>query len=391
MREKFMKFLLAICFYVLQPMLWVGVVRAYLIHTNRVKRERRIFNSAIYEDFYEGRHFVRSGLMIGVIFSVVLGSLLMTSLQWLILYEGLCLIALVLIPWQFLGVTLIGAAGILSLLLPQMTQFNFIEKWFVNMEISSHQVNPVNYLAILAVVIFATGLFVRANAGRFDSPAISRNKRNNKVAVYPFNELTIFPLLLLLPGDWFKIGLGFLPVFQINHHSFVILIVPILIGLKLTVRKSTPREFFRNLGKLMMLVAGLGILMVIGAAFNHKLVLPAMIFLMICYYGVILIVKHRDRKQQVEYSEVMDGIRIIGIQPGTPAAKMNLSVGDVILTVNDIQVSNDDQFYRALSTSPTYCRFKVRDRHDQLKMTESAIFKNSPHEIGVKTYTQSVE
>lgn len=82
---------------------------------------------------------------------------------------------------------------------------------------------------------------------------------------------------------------------------------------------------------------------------------------------------------------------MIGIQPGTPAAKMDLDVGDVILTVNGIQVTNEDQFYRAISTSPTYCRFKVRDRNDQLKMTESAIFKNSPHEIGVKTYAQSFE
>ncbi|ORN24180.1 hypothetical protein FAM23167_01989 [Lentilactobacillus parabuchneri] len=53
-----MKILIALGFYVIQPALWIGVIRSYLIYRNRLKKERAIFNSAIYEDFYEGRHFV---------------------------------------------------------------------------------------------------------------------------------------------------------------------------------------------------------------------------------------------------------------------------------------------------------------------------------------------
>ncbi|GAF37646.1 PDZ domain-containing protein [Lentilactobacillus farraginis] len=386
-----MKFLLAICFYVLQPILWVGIIRAFLIHTNRVKRERQIFNSAIYEEFYEGRHFIRSGLIMGIIFSLVCGFLVTVSGQWLLIYEGLCLIGVMLVPWQILGVTAAGLAGIIALLIPKSFPGQPMTGWSSKLGLTNQPTASVNYLLVLVLIIFMTGLFIRANGGRFDSPAISRNKRNNKVAVYPFNELTIMPFLMLLPGDWFKSGFSFIPLFQLNGHSFAVLLVPVLIGLKLTVRKSNPREFFKNLGKLMLVVAGIGVLMVVGVMINHALALPAMLCLMICYYGVVVITKRRDLKQSFEYSEVMDGIRVIGIRPGTPAAKMNLSVGDVILTVNDIQVTNEDQFYRALSTSPTYCRFKVRDRNDQLKMTESAIFKNSPHEIGVKTYSQSIK
>ncbi len=47
--------------------------------------------------------------------------------------------------------------------------------------------------------------------------------------------------------------------------------------------------------------------------------------------------KHDDAKPDFEYSEVMDGVRVIGIQPETPAAKMDLKVGDVILEVNGIK------------------------------------------------------
>ncbi len=179
-----------------------------------------------------------------------------------------------------------------------------------------------------------------------------------------------------------------MPLFQVNNHLYAILLVPILIGLKFTVKRSVPKELLRALSKSMYVIAAVGIILSFVGYFVPKIILPAIILLLIGYYVVLAKAKHDDAKPDFEYSEVMDGVRVIGIQPETPAAKMDLKVGDVILEVNGIKVTNEDEFYRALSTNSTYCRFKVRDRNDQLKITESAIFKNSPHEIGVKTYTK---
>ncbi|MGF2384184.1 PDZ domain-containing protein [Lentilactobacillus otakiensis] len=383
-----MKYLIAFGFYIIQPALWIGVIRSYLIHTNRLKKERGIFNSAIYDDFYEGRHFVRMGLIFGILASIILGGFLSISLEWLIVYEGLMLIGLVLIPWCLLSVTIAGVTSILTLLMPNISQLKPISNWFAGMGIHSAAVDPINSLILFVVIILATAVFVNVNGGRFDSPTLVRNQRNNKTAVYKFNELTIFPFLLFVPGDWFHTSFPFMPLFQVNHHFYAILLVPILIGLKFTVKRSVPRELLKKLSKSMYLIAGVGVCLAIAGYFVPKLILPAIVVLLLGYYLVLGLAKHADNQQTFEYSEVMDGVRVIGIQPETPAAKMDLKVGDVILEVNGIKISNEDEFYRALSTNSTYCRFKVRDRNDQLKITESAIFKNSPHEIGVKTYTK---
>lgn len=386
-----MKFLIAIGFYGLQPVLWIGVIRAYLIHTNRLNRERKLFRSAIYDQFYEGRHFVRSGLILGVCLSIIFSWLLVVSAQWVILYEALVLVSLILVPGQFLGVTAAAIAAVVTMIMPHIPALSGIERWLNHLGISGQAVNPLNFLLITSLIILVTGIFIRFNAGRFDSPAIARNTRNNKVAVFPFNELTVIPFLMLMPGDWIKINMSFIPLFQIHGHAYVLVFLPILIGLKITVAKSAPRAFFKQLSREFIGVAVFGIGLLVVTVFVPQFTLAALVVLIGAYYGVLGLARRRDRHQNFEYSEVMDGIRVIGIQPGTPAAKMDLDVGDVILTVNGIQVTNEDQFYRAISTSPTYCRFKVRDRNDQLKMTESAIFKNSPHEIGVKTYAQSFE
>ncbi|MDB1103544.1 PDZ domain-containing protein [Lentilactobacillus parabuchneri] len=383
-----MKILIALGFYVIQPALWIGVIRSYLIYRNRLKKERAIFNSAIYEDFYEGRHFVRSLIIFGVLGSIILGGFLSISLPWLIVYEALMTLFLLVIPWWLLPVTIAGIASVVTLLLPTLPQLAPIFKRFNQLGIRSSSVNPINLLIIFVVVIGLTAVFIHLNGGKFDSPTLVRNQRNNKIAIYKFNELSIFPFLLFVPGDWFHTSFPFMPLFQIGDHAYAVLLVPILLGLKFSVRHSVPRELFLKMSKSMYLLVGVGVVLAVVSYFVPTAVLPSIIVLWLGYYLTLMLAKRRDHQQSFEYSEVMNGIRVIGIQPETPAAKMDLKVGDVILEVNGIKVANDDEFYRALSTNSTYCRFKVLDRNDQLKMTESAIFKNSPHEIGVKTYTQ---
>ncbi|KRL21214.1 PDZ domain-containing protein [Lentilactobacillus kisonensis] len=386
-----MKIIIAICFYILQPALWVGIIRAYLIHNRRVKQERKLFSSAIYEDFYEGRHFVRSALVFGILASIGLGWFLSVSAAWVMLYEVAMLISLVVLPGQFLSVSLVSLVSLMILAVPNISDSLQVNHWLGRLGLSDKTVNPLSYLVLVTMVIFLSGIFIRMNAGKFNSPMIARNTRNTKVAVYRFNELTIFPLVMFVPGDWFSSHLSFIPFLQVNGHSYAILAVPILIGLKLTVKKNNPPVFFTKLSKKILYLALFGALLVIGGGFYRLIITPAVAILLIGYYLIIGTAKHQDNQVDFEYSEVMDGIRVIGIQPETPAAKMDLDIGDVILTVNNIAVANEDEFYRALSTNSTYCRFKVRDRNDQLKITESAIFKNSPHEIGVKTYSQAMK
>ncbi len=384
-----MKLLIAIGFYVLQPALWFGVLRAYLIHTKRIKRERKLFNSAIYEEFYEGRHFVRTGLIFGIGFSIIFGLLLTVSAPWVVIYESLLTISLVLIQGQLFGVTLVVLTSLIVLLVPGLAEVKIIGSVVSRLGLSGAAVQPANLLLITSLIMFATGLFVYLNGGRFNSPAPSRNRRHNRVAIYPFKELTVFPLVVLVPGDWLHLSINWLPLFQIHGQSYALLVVPILAGMKMTVNKSNPSDFLRKFGRIVMGLSLIGAVFSIIGDFKAFLVVPLLVVLWVIYCGTILIMKRTDKRLNFEYSEVMDGIRIIGIQPGTPAAKMNLAVGDVILSVNGIPVVNEDQFYRALSTNATYSRFKVRDRNDQLKVTESAIFKNSPHEIGIKTFASS--
>lgn len=176
------------------------------------EKERAIFNSAIYEDFYEGRHFVRSLIIFGVLGSIILGGFLSISLPWLIVYEALMALFLLVIPWWLLPVTIAGISSVVTLLLPTLPQLAPIFKWFNQLGIRSASVNPINLLIIFVVVIGLTAVFIHLNGGKFDSPTLVRNQRNNKIAIYKFNELSIFRSCCLF------LVTGFTPVFHLCRY-----------------------------------------------------------------------------------------------------------------------------------------------------------------------------
>ncbi len=92
----------------------------------------------------------------------------------------------------------------------------------------------------------------------------------------------------------------------------------------------------------------------------------------------------------MHYTEPFTGVMVLGIQPETPAAKMDLVAGDIILECNNQAVHDEDSFYAARMTDPTYCHLRVKTQSGDIKITESAIFEDSPHNLGVMTFPEQV-
>lgn len=384
-----MKVMWAIMFYVLQPLLWLGILMTYMNYKKRIKNERKWFTSSIYIDFFEGRHFLRSALILGLIGSLVgliLGMVL--PIKFILVYELIMVILLLMRQsLSIVGVCLSVAALFFTKNLGFWGSINNvlsdkgINERFFNFD-------NANFLIFFTLLIFLTGIFIKQNAGKFTSPEITYNQRRKRIAYYQFNELSIVPIFTLVPGDWFINHLAFWPVFDVNHHHYAFLFFPVLIGFKWTVKHAIPSKLFKSLSRGIMQTGLIGIVGIIGSYFYPIISIWAILIMLINYLRIIISNKHTDNKTDFDYSQVINGVRIIAIQPHTPASKMNLLIGDVILEVNHIKINNEDDLYRALSTNSTYCYLKVIDRNNQLKVTETAIFKDSPSELGIETFAE---
>jgi len=381
-----MRIFIACGSYLLQLMVWVAVLRLWVTSRSRIKRERRSFGSAVYSDHFELRHFLTQGVVLGLGLSVVnLAVGFSLPLLWIAIYEILATITLVILPTTVLPLTLIVVSSI-------ATYFGgaYITDWpslaptgliWGNGE--AGQTPAQNYLWLAAFFFLFLGHWLSHYGGRFTAPRIYAKQRGKRIAGYPWREFLVLPMVTLVPGDWFASHWAFWPLLTIHGHSFAILVVPLLVGLRFTVFRQVPRAVYQKLAKrlIWLAVVAMGFF---GWTTYRSQDFPVLLVLLLVGYAIVLWrAKRYDEHQQFWYSQVDDGVRVLAIRPQTPAVKLDLTAGDIILECNHQPIDSETSFYEALLINPTYCHLKVRNMAGELKVTETAIYAGAPHEIGI--------
>lgn len=367
----------------IQPVLWLGILRNYIIYRKRIKRERNDFNTSISPNDFEMKHFWLSFIVLGIvgsIISMVLGIYL--SLPWIIIYEALLLINLIIIPGQFFTVLNLLIATALTFVTYKFDLFTYINTEGINTSSTSLS----NALLLLVTAFFVSALYMKMFLGNYQSPKIFKNQRGNKVAGYLNKEFAVLPIAVLIPGDQIHALISWWPVFSMGQHQFTIFILPVLIGIRFTIFKSMPKEFFKKLSNRLLWLTCLGIILVVATYLLNgvdNIELISMTVMAVLYLLVLIRTKRKDNKKSKWFSDAVNGLRVIAVRRDTPAEKMGVEMGDLIIEVNNIKVSTEDDFYKATLTSPTFCRLKVLNRQDRIKIMESAIYSDSPNELGV--------
>ena len=65
---------------------------------------------------------------------------------------------------------------------------------------------------------------------------------------------------------------------------------------------------------------------------------------------------------------------------------MGLQIGDVIRTVNGVQVQTTQQYYEALQLNRAYCKLEVIDDQGENRLVNRALYEGEHHELGVITF-----
>ncbi|UQS85075.1 PDZ domain-containing protein [Apilactobacillus apisilvae] len=375
-----MSYIIIISSILIQPVLWLGVIKTYLNYRKRISRERNNFNTSIYQNNFEIKHFIISFFILGTIGSIIsafIGTFIPNI--WIFIYEVLLLLNLLLVPNKVYPIFM---AGLTTVVMIVIDLFNLLDNQWdfpVNMSMTDNR----NILFLLSLIILLSGIFFRFFIGKYNTPEVFRNKRGNKVAGYVLNEISVIPLLVLVPGDQIHKLISFWPVFNFNNQSFTLFFLPVLLGIKINIFKNVPRELSIKLGNNVIKISVLGFVFTIISYFLPIVTLYLLAILIFIYLGSIVWIKNYDRNSKKWFSDAVNGLRVIGVRPNTPATKMNVQIGDLIIEVNNQKVHNDSEFYEAILSSPTFCRLKIVNRNDRIKITESAIYNDSPNELGV--------
>lgn len=362
--------------YLLTPVLWLGILYVIISYNQRINKERKQFRVAINKDFYEGRNFIKYGLfffVIGSLISMILGLTLPTNSVYI--YQILVVLAFLINGFSTTSMLLaMTAAGILELVVPRFITF-FGDVF--------PEISGPSWLLLIFISILADYYLTRNMKKHPLSPRIKSGKRGRNIATYLGRETVVFPLLALIPSGTLSSTLNFWPVFNIGNQKFSLILFPIFISTSVKVIKRAKERVIQDKLKNIELLLGLTFVLIVLTKFMSKLFLISLIILTVVSIFFEIKLRKKEKDANSWYVETDEGIRIISVQPETPAAKMKLQPGDVILTCNNRVVNSEEEFYQALQLNSAYCHVKVRTYEGDLRIAESAIFMDSPHEIGL--------
>lgn len=362
--------------YLLTPVLWLGILYVIISYNQRIDKERKQFRVAINKDFYEGRNFIKYGLfffVMGSLISMILGLTLPTNSVYI--YQILVVLAFLINGFSTTSMLLVmTAAGILELVVPRCITF-FGDVF--------PEISGPSWLLLIFISILADYYLTRNMKKHPLSPRIKSGKRGRNIATYLGRETVVFPLLALIPSGTLSSTLNFWPVFNIGNQKFSLILFPIFISTSVKVIKRAKERVIQDKLKNTELLLGLTFVLIVLTKFMSKLFLISLIILTVVSIFLEIKLRKKEKDANSWYVETDEGIRIISVQPETPAAKMKLQPGDVILTCNNRVVNSEEEFYQALQLNSAYCHVKVRTYEGDLRIAESAIFMDSPHEIGL--------
>ncbi|WP_459445938.1 PDZ domain-containing protein [Ligilactobacillus salivarius] len=362
--------------YLLTPVLWLGILYVIISYNQRINKERKQFRVAINKDFYEGRNFIKYGLfffVMGSLISMILGLTLPTNSVYI--YQILVVLAFLINGFSTTSMLLVmTAAGILELVVPRFITF-FGDVF--------PEISGPSWLLLIFISILADYYLTRNMKKHPLSPRIKSGKRGRNIATYLGRETVVFPLLALIPSGTLSSTLNFWPVFNIGNQKFSLILFPIFISTSVKVIKRAKERVIQDKLKNTELLLGLTFVLIVLTKFMSKLFLISLIILTVVSIFLEIKLRKKEKDANSWYVETDEGIRIISVQPETPAAKMKLQPGDVILTCNNRVVNSEEEFYQALQLNSAYCHVKVRTYEGDLRIAESAIFMDSPHEIGL--------
>ncbi len=359
------------------PVTLVGLAVALFWRLWRVRHERSVFLTAI------DRHWTNwwAGLIGGAALalvvsgaSVLLGLLLPPAVG--LALSGLCVAGLLLSGLGF-GAWPLGLAG---LVVVAATRY---------LNVAALRAGGVAWswrlAALIALLWLGNGLLLRFLNPPIDVPSVRGSRRGVQVATYARRQFYWVPLVLPVSGDWFN-RLPYWPQLTVLDHRFALIGLPLVIGAALTTRKQLPGTALDPIGRA-YLIGGVAAALAAGIGWWHQdLGLWVQIALAVLSLGLCVATRVAARRGAAYISATASGVRLVAVLPDTPAAKMGLEAGDIVLLANQVPVATAAELYAALQAHPTYCRLKVQRLDGRIKLAETAIFAGAPHELGMVTF-----
>ncbi|MBM7573524.1 PDZ domain-containing protein [Aquibacillus albus] len=365
----------------LHPLLYWFLILGLLASLARIKRERHFFGTKIYSAFQEAKYTWPITIVSCLVLScLAIGLGVMFSFPVMVLLSLVTIIFTLTKRFSWLSSAYtMGFTFLLLLILPDLLEGRLPSYWTDGLR----NVDPVSFTIILGLLIIIEAiLMIRINK-KETFPELVKGNRGKWIGQHRLKKIAVVPFFALIPVGEIVPFSSWWPIFQIDGDRFGIILLPFLIGFEQVVKGAAPLKATRNLGQSLLI---LGLLTTGTAIAGYYLTILTLISVAIAIIGREFIsfrFRSKDQQNKPFFSPSPTGMLVLGVIPVSPADKLSLSPGEIIIKVNGKSVSNEQQFYEALQVNSAYCKLDVRDERGELRFVQRAMYQGEHHELGI--------
>lgn len=383
----------SVLLFFIQPLFLVGLLYAFINYRKRINYTRKHFRVNFVRDVFEMKDFLLKGIIPGILISfIVLIVGLPLSFEWYITYQVITVFLLLIGSYRLihpiftfsLSSIVMTGLSLLNIELP----FNKLNPLFQNNQYIYGSVNNLNQLTanalLLAAIILLVSVYMMKNREEEKMfPILRASKRGKRVAKYQKKTMWLLPLMVVVPGEAFSKIADWWPLLEINGESYAFLFMPILVGFHFTVSTQLIQEATAKIRTEFRNVALLGIVLFAISYFVPEISVFAAVLVLLL--SMIVLIRHRRRENQwaFRYGPTNEGLRVIAIRSDSPAQRMDLSVGDIILEVNDHDMNHKEDYNRVLAYNRSYIKMRIRRTDDEIVITQTPLYDDDFNNLGL--------
>jgi hypothetical protein len=352
----------------------------------QVDMERRLFSARL--------HTVAEGVLQSVFYGCLGGLLVSLSFIGLgvvfsleaFLYIWIIALVLLLFHVRFLCFAYAGAIlGMFALLarwFPQGQDIVMLKDIWQSLA----GIYIPSLFVMVAVLHMAEALLIYLGAKRA-TPIFIQSKRGRLVGAYHIQHFWLVPMFLIVEGNQGSLAPLFTGWPLFSGQAIVplsLLLLPAVLGFSEQAISSTPEQKSRFAAKWLTIYS----LILLGISFaavyvSELLLLVAIVFSFVGHEALIWYSRWSEHNRTPIYVHPPEGLKILAVIPHTPAQKMGLQAGEVIVKVNGQPVRRRKELYRSLKQNLTFCKLEVLNLDGNLKFSKSSLYEQDHHQLGV--------
>lgn len=364
------------------PLLYWTIILLFIMGYRRIRKERHDFGRKIYGYFTE----IKGTFLLMFISSIIISTFIIVS--------GLALSMEVMVVWivvMFLF-SIFGAASLLSasytvgmttillMILP------FIQPYMDNAYLDFTTVTIEHYVSLtvlVALLLLVEAMLLSSTKEKQSLPKLYMSERGVLVGHHQLKRMMFLPFFLFFPTEYASGIAPILPYFQYGGQSFSLILFPVLLGYRYEIQSMLPKEAVHKLAKQTYV---LSIIVLLGAIASLYYAVAAFLTLLIALLGkewIMFRQRASERQKAALYRPLDRGVKVFAMVPNSPADKLDIEIGEIILKVNDRVVSDSQSFYAALQRSTANFKLDVVSHDGEVRFVHSTYFAGEPHELGL--------